>query len=73
MNKRTWLTLCIAALVVAASFAVAQAPKPLTPPPDPRIDKLLEQNDKILKNQDDIIKSLEEVKGGIAQLRRRSS
>ena len=42
-------------------------------PPDPRIDKLIEQNDKILKNQDDILKDLADLKEGVLQLRRRSS
>jgi hypothetical protein len=73
MKKHTLVALCIAAVVVAGSFAVAQAPKPATPATDPRIDKVLEQNEKILKQQEEILKSLEEVKGSLAQIRRRSS
>ena len=41
--------------------------------PDPRIDKLLDQNEQILKNQDQILKDLDDLKKGVLQLRYRSS
>lgn len=47
--------------------------KPASHQPDPRIDKLLQQNELILKNQDEIKKQLEGLKQDILQLRRRAS
>jgi hypothetical protein len=64
----------LAAGLVAGSFFIAQAQSDVKPPaPDPRIDKLLDQNEKILKNQDEILKELADIKEGVLQVRRRSS
>ena len=73
--KKIAIALCIAAALAVGTFVLAQSQAPLQPkmPPDPRIDKLLEQNEKILKSQEDILKQLDEIKAGLAQLRRRSS
>ena len=76
MNTKYAAIFALAVGLVAGSLFVAQAQtqvqvKPT--PPDPRIDKLLEQNDQILKSQDQIIKDLSDLKEGILQLRRRSS
>ena len=74
MNTKFAAILALAAGLVAGSLFMAQAqtaPKP--PPPDSRIDKLLEQNDQILKNQDQILKDLDDLKKGVLQLRYRSS
>jgi len=80
MNKKTIVSLCIAAALVAGTFVLAQSADQAKSKPDSRIDQLLEQNKKIqktqedvLKNQEAIIKALEEVKTGVQQLRRRSS
>ena len=73
MNTKTFMTVAVAALLVAGTFAIAQAPTQPKPPADPRIDKLLEQNEKILQNQQDILKQLGDVKESITWLRRRSS
>lgn len=60
--------------LIAGSLFIAQAQTEVKPPvPDPRIDKLLDQNDKILKNQDEILKQLADIKEGVLQVRRRSS
>lgn len=72
--KSRIVTLAVAALLVAGTFAIAQAPtQPKAPPPDPRIDKVIEQNVQILKNQDEILKSLSDMKESLLILKRRSS
>lgn len=74
MNTKFVAILALAVGLVAGSLFVAQAqsePKPA--PPDPRIDKLIEQNTQILKNQDEILKQLGDLKEGVLQIRRRSS
>ena len=71
MKPRLFLTVAVAALLVAGTFAIAQAPT--QPKADPRIDKLLEQNEQILKNQGEIMKSLADMKESLLILKRRSS
>jgi hypothetical protein len=77
MNTKFVAIFALAVGLVAGSLFMAQGqtePKPpALPPPDPRIDKLLDQNEQILKNQDQIIKDLDDLKEGVLQLRRRSS
>ena len=74
MNTKFVPIVTLAVGLVAGSLFVAQAQSETKPvPPDPRIDKLLEQNDQILKNQAEILKQLGDVKEGVLQLRRRSS
>jgi hypothetical protein len=76
MNTKFVAIFALAVGLVAGSLFMAQAQtdsKPVLPPPDPRIDKLLDENDKILKNQDQIINDLNDLKEGVLQLRRRSS
>jgi hypothetical protein len=74
MKAKLFVTVAVAALLVAGAFAIAQAPaQPKPAPPDPRIDRLLEQNDQILKNQQDILKQLGDLKESILILKRRSS
>ncbi len=74
MNTKFVPILMLAVGLVAGSLFVAQAQSETKPaPPDPRINKLMEQNDQILKNQADILKQLGEIKEGVLQLRRRSS
>ena len=81
MNKKTFTAISVAIVLVAATFAIAQAPKSTqavkatenAAAPDPRIDKLLEQNEKILKNQDEILNRLEKLDKDLLQVRRRSS
>jgi hypothetical protein len=64
----------LAAGLLGGSLFIAQAQSDVKPPPpDPRIDKLLEQNEKILKNQDAIMKELDDIKEGVLQARRRTS
>jgi hypothetical protein len=73
--KKIVIALGIAAALAVGTFVLAQAPPPAQPktPPDPRIDKLLEQNEQILKNQTEILKQLDEIKAGLTQVRRRTS
>jgi hypothetical protein len=71
--KNIATALCVAAAIAAGTFVVAQAQNQPKSPPDPRIDKLLEQNEQILKNQDAIMKELTTVKEYVNWLRRRSS
>ncbi|HVM61735.1 MAG TPA: hypothetical protein VMV72_12805 [Verrucomicrobiae bacterium] len=74
MNTKFVVILALAAGLVAGSLFMAQAQTEVKPPPpDPRIDKLIDQNEQILKNQDQIIKTLGDLKEGVLQLRRRSS
>jgi hypothetical protein len=74
MKAKLFVTVAVAALLVAGTFALAQAPAPPKPaPPDLRIDKLLDQNAQILKNQAEILKKLDGLKEDVLQLRRRSS
>ena len=74
MKAKSFVTVAVAALLVAGTFAIAQAPaQPKTAPSDTRIDKLLEQNEQILKNQQDILKQLGDLKESILILKRRSS
>ena len=74
MKPRLFLTVAVAALLVAGTFAIAQAPtQPKPASADPRIDKLLEQNEHILKNQDDILKALADLKESMLILKRRTS
>ena len=46
MNAKTFVTVAVAALLVAGTFAIAQAPTP--PKPDPRVDKLSAEQKKYL-------------------------
>jgi hypothetical protein len=74
MNTKLVAVAVVAAVVAVGSLFVARAQtEQKAPPPDPRIDKLIEQNEKVLKNQDEILKKLDEVKEGVLQIRRRSS
>jgi hypothetical protein len=74
MNTKFVAILALAVGLVAGSLFVAQAQSEIKPaPPDPRVDKLLEQNEKILKTQDEILKQLADIKEGLLQVRRRSS
>ena len=73
MKTKLFATVCLA-LALAAAITLAQDKEPTTAAkPDPRIDKLIEQNDQILKNQETILKKLETIETGMTQLRRRSS
>jgi hypothetical protein len=74
MNIKYAAIFALAVGLVAGSLFIAQAQSEVKPPPpDTRIDKLLEQNEKILKNQDEILKELADIKEGVLQVRRRSS
>jgi len=74
MNTKFVAIFALAAGLVVGSLFMAQAQTEVkAPPPDPRIDKLIEQSDKILKNQDDILKQLSDLKEGVLQMRRRTS
>ena len=74
MNAKFVPILALAAGLVAGSLFMAQAQTEVKPPrPDPRIDKVIDQNEQILKNQDQILKDLSDLKEGVLQLRRRSS
>jgi hypothetical protein len=74
VKKQYVAVVAVAAALVVGSLFVAEAQTDVKPPPpDPRVDKLIEQNDQILKNQDQIIKDLDDLKEGVLQLRRRSS
>ena len=74
MNAKIVAVFAVATALVAGSLFVARAQtETKAPPPDPRIDKLLDQNEKILKNQDEILKDLGDLKEGVLQLRRRTS
>ena len=74
MSKKILALGAVVAVLAVASLVYAQAQaQSQTSKPDPRIDKLLEQNEQILKNQADILKSLEELKLGIRQVRRSGS
>ena len=74
MNKNLIVAFGLAGILVAGSFAVAQAPKAAVKAADadPRIDKILEQNEKILKTQQDIMDKLEKLDKDLLQVRRRS-
>lgn len=71
--KKMTIALCVAALLAAGTFVLAQSQSPAKPPPDPRIDKLIEQNEKILKNQEEILKQLDLLQTQLTQVRRRGS
>jgi len=77
MNTKYAAIFALAAALIVGGLLLARAQTPQTPvkppPPDPRIDKIIDQNDQILKNQDQIIKDLSDLKEGVLQLRRRSS
>jgi len=81
MNSKYIAIFALAAGLVGGSLFMAQAQSDVKPAasdakaavPDPRIDKLLEQNAQILKNQDEILKDLADLKEGVLQARRRSS
>ena len=73
--KKIIIPLCIAAALAVGTYVLAQSQSQVQPrsSPDPRIDKVLEQNEQILKNQTEILKALEEIKTGLTQIRRRTS
>jgi len=74
MNSKYAAIFALAAALVVGGLFLARAQTPVKPPPpDPRIDKIIDQNDQILKNQDQILKDLSDLKEGVLQLRRRSS
>ena len=74
MNTKYVAIFALAIGLVVGSLFMAQAQTEVKPPPpDPRVDKLLDQNEQILKNQDQIMKDLSDIKEGMLQLRRRSS
>ena len=74
MNTKLVAVFVLAAGLIAGSLFVAQAQNVAKPAaPDPRIDKIIEQNEKILKNQDEILRQLADLKEGMLQVRRRSS
>jgi hypothetical protein len=74
MNTKFVAIFALAIGLVAGSLFMAQAQTEVkVPPPDQRIDKLMDQSDKILKNQDEILKQLADIKEGVLQVRRRSS
>ena len=74
MNTKIVAIFALAAGLIVGSFFIAPArAENKLAAPDPRIDKLIEQNEKILKNQDEILKQLADLKEGVFQLRRRSS
>jgi hypothetical protein len=72
MNPKTLATFCIAAVLVAGTYVLAQSTGNSTGG-DPRLDKILEQNEKILKNQDEILKQLGVINERIFVMYRRSS
>ena len=64
MNIKYAAIFALAVGLVAGSLFIAQAQSEVKPPPpDTRIDKLLEQNEKILKNQDEILKRTRRYQG----------
>jgi len=69
MKTKLLVSLCVAA-VLAVAIALAQDKEQTKP--DPRIDKLLEQNERILKNQTEILEKLLKIDQGLLQVRRRS-
>ena len=74
MNIKIVAILALAAGLIAGSLFISHAQgESKSAAPDPRIDKLIEQNEKILKNQEEILKQLADVKEGVLQIRRRSS
>ncbi len=74
MNGKFLAILAGSALLVAATWVFAQGQvKPAAAPPDPRIDKIVDQNDQILKNQQEMLKAIADIKQDLLQLRRRSS
>ncbi len=76
MNTKFAAIFALAVGLVAGSLFMAQAQTQApvkSPPPDTRIDKIIDQNEQILKNQDQMMKELSDLKEGILQLRRRSS
>jgi hypothetical protein len=74
MNTKAVAIFALATGLIVGSFLIAQAQgENKSAAPDPRLDKLLEQNEKILKNQEEILKNLADLKEGVLQLRRRSS
>jgi len=77
MKTNHIVSLCAVALLAAAAMAWGQNAQTAAKP-DPRIDKLLEQNEQILKNQAEmlknqaeILKQLEQVQTTVTQVRRR--
>ncbi len=73
MKSNILAAAAVAAALFGAGLFLANAQAPVKPPPDPRIDKLLEQNDRIIKGQEEILKALGDIKEGLLQVRRRSS
>jgi hypothetical protein len=73
MKTKLFATVCVA-LALAAAIAFAQDKEPArAAKPDPRIDKLIEQNEQILKNQQEILDRLGKIETGLTQVRRRGS
>ncbi len=70
MNAK--LLAAVALLAVAGLYFVRAADE-AKPAPDPRIDKLIQQNEQILKNQDEIKQKLDKMTQDLLQLRRRAS
>lgn len=71
MKTKLFASICVA-IALAVTYALAQEQsKPSIP--DPRIDKLIEQNEQILKNQTTILEKLDKLEQGMLQVRRRGS
>lgn len=64
--------LALIATLTVTGLGVVHADEPKEKP-DPRIDKLLQQNEQILKNQEEIKQRLEKINQDLLQLRRRVS
>jgi len=80
MNNKFAAIFALAIGLVAGSLLVAQGQNDVKPSPDPRVQKLLDNDELILRNQDQILKNqaqmmedLSNLKEGVLQLRRRSS
>ncbi len=70
MKTKLFATIAVAAMLAAGGLAIAQMPGQGQPPkPDPRVQKLLEQNEEILKGQEDIKSQLNDIKSDLADLK----
>jgi cell division protein FtsX len=79
MNAKTFFAIAAAALLASGAISWSQNSdaNTSTAKPDPRIDKLLQQNEEILKNQAELLKNqaqmmkdIEQVQVNVMRLRR---